>query len=411
METMAGLPANNSFKGLKRSTSVGFPDILVQSPLKGKQRFFGCDVLPNYNSPECDALVQRCEDTVEMLKRRTRPLFVFVDFEKDERLALHKVAAHQIRFISGAPIAYVMIFRRYFGSFMTFMTDNKIVNGCATGVNVYSEDWNMLYRYLNTFPKGGAGDYSRYDASELPQVLWAVYRVITAFYGQSDKESNIIREMLWLEVVNSRHVLFDIIYEWDGSLPSGHPATTLINNLYNHLNFRLVWSLRGLPIDKFNSNVRVTFQGDDHVYTVSNTYVDEFTEQKVAEIMPLIGMTYTSEHKQAVAEGSRPVVDVEFLKRRFVYDNEVDLVVAPLRLATITEMVLWTKKGHSYATITKNNVTKALQELSLHGREVYDRYAQKMIDALYSAHHCYPPTLTYESCREAIFSRDSNEEW
>jgi hypothetical protein len=289
---------------------------------------------------------------------------------------------------------------------MTFLVDNKIVNGCATGVNNYGPDWNMLYIYLNKFTAGGAGDYSAFDASELPQVLWAVYRVISAFYGTSCPEDNLIRKMLWLEVVNSRHVLFDIIYEWDGSLPSGHPATTLINNLYNHINFRCVWILLKNPINRFNDCTRVSFQGDDHVYTVASEFIGQFTEEQIASVMPLIGMTYTSEMKGKHKEGSRLMTEVEFLKRSFRYDPILDTFVGPLRLESITEMVLWTKRGHDRSTITVNNVSKAIQELSIHGEEVYNLYASKMIKALYDAHEQYPATLSFDQSREAVFARE-----
>lgn len=70
--------------------------------------------------------------------------------------------------------------------------------------------------------------------------LWVMLEFINIWFGDG-KENNLIREMLWYEVVNSFHICGRNFYEWKASLPSGHPITIIINCLYNKGLFRMAW--------------------------------------------------------------------------------------------------------------------------------------------------------------------------
>lgn len=63
------------------------------------------------------------------------------------------------------------------------------------------------------------------------------------------------------------------MYEWNHSLPSGHPLTSIINTIYNQIAFRYCWILahdgRTSTLKYFDDHVYVITYGDDNVVNVS----------------------------------------------------------------------------------------------------------------------------------------------
>jgi hypothetical protein len=304
-----------------------------------------------------------------------------------------------------------MLVRKYFGAFQIFCLSNGEENGISVMINPYSTQWDNLARKLLKFLKGGAGDYSKFDKRQLSRIMFECLNVIQDYYGYGDKHATHMRSMIFLEIVFSRHVIGDVIYEWFQALPSGNPFTTILNCLYNLMLFRLCWISMSLPIEEFNLNTIVKVVGDDNNYSVSRAFCDVYTEDMLTLHMLNFGAIYTSEDKTTIRTGTRPLNETTFLKRGFKYDEELSRYVAPLELGVILEMVLWTKSSHDSASITRTNVTRALQELAIHGEEVYDRYSDQFRTALYRAHGTFPDQLNYRDCRDAVFSRSYVTEW
>ena len=121
------------------------------------------------------------------------------------------------------------------------LMETRIDNGCAVGVNVYSDDWTYLATKLQSKGKRVfAGDFSGFDCSEVPQVHHAILDLINEWYDDGEENAQ-IRRVLWEEVYNSKHISGSNVYWWTHSLPSGHPLTTVINSVYNNLAFRYCW--------------------------------------------------------------------------------------------------------------------------------------------------------------------------
>jgi hypothetical protein len=194
-----------------------------------------------------------------------------------------------------------------------------------------------------------------------------------------------------------------VIYEWFSGLGSGHPFTIIINTIYNHFNLRYAWYKTIGSLTLFDTNVYAITQGDDLAYTVSDLFKGRFNDIVISEKVKEIGMTYTNETKDGTLVALRNITEIEFLKRRFVFDKPENLWIAPLRLQSILKMVDWTKRKHKNDIVCSNVIT-AIKELSLHGREVHDNYAPKIINA-FQKHYPYlhtsePLILDYE-CRKS----------
>jgi len=90
---------------------------------------------------------------------------------------------------------------------------------------------------------------------------------------------------------------------------------------------------------------------------------------------------------------------LEFLKRSFRFENLSSRFVAPLRLDVVLEVPYWTKKNSSIRDdIVHSNVQCSLDELSLHGRQVFDQYAPKICAAYQALYGKTVARFCFNSC-------------
>lgn len=384
-QAVAGIPGLEFFDSIPRSTSAGYPYCLQGH--NGKKKFFGTSQNYDFSNSHCKKLFEEVLRVEELAKRGERSLHVFVDFLKDEKRSFEKVAKGETRLISSAPLVYTILFRKYFMCFMASVMKNRIYCGVAAGVNPYNE-WNMLARELLT--KGNnfvAGDFYAFDSSQQPQIQNAILDRINDWYDDGP-ENSLVRRVLWLEVTNSRHLggsgnRNNTIYEWNRSMPSGHPGTTTINSFYNLILFVMSFErCCGRPnVTDFWNEVSIAVLGDDNVLSISSDRVLKFNQKTIGESMAEFGMTYTNEKKAGEVGETRTIEDVDFLKRSFRLVREGPLAgtfVAPLSIGTIVEMPYWCKNKNLLTEITQDTFETALMELSAHPKEVWDVWSPLM---------------------------------
>lgn len=286
----------------------------------------------------------------------------------------------------------------YFGAYQQWFQINRIDNQSTIGLNVYSNEWHVLAtRLLSKAPIGskniGAGDYKGFDGSENPSIHWEILDIINSFYDDGIDNAR-IRKVLWYELVNSLHYFNGRIIEWTSSLPSGHPMTAIVNNMYNGIAFRFCWYniFKNTPFeDKFEDKVYLATMGDDNVFSVSLDAMDNFNESTIADSMKLLGLHYTKEDKTTPDATLRNITEVEFLKRQWRYDQSLKRYVAPLRLNRLLETINWTKKGPYTVDIPRDNVDTILMELSLHDKSTFDQWSEKLVRVSREYLDYYPP--------------------
>lgn len=292
----------------------------------------------------------------------------------------------------GCAFLYAIEVRMYYGAFIRSFMKNRLKNGSIVGVNPFSEEWDVLARMLlamSSTKEGtiGAGDYSGFDGSHSAQILWAVYAYIDRWYSRHDSEAVKMRYMLWLDVLNSKQLIGNEVYEWGSSLPSGSPMTIIINTLYNQVLFLYCW-LRMKPADltmeDFYQHVYLCCGGDDNVFSVHDRVKSWFNEMTLPDVMAEVGAKYTTELKGIATAASRKLSEVEFLKRSFRYDDDLGRWLAPLRLSVVLEICCWTKKGFQENSIAISNARESIRELSLHPKAIFDKYAPKIADLVHS---------------------------
>lgn len=380
-ESIKGTPRLPYLKPINRRTSPGFP--WNMAGYTSKRDFFGHGdeyTFDNVHYPRLKAEVERCES---MLKNGIRPFFVYTDSLKDELRPLEKVCAGETRLISGAPLHLVILTRKYFGAFINAVVATRIDNGVAVGID-YVKEWSNLALRLES--KGGqvfAGDYKAFDARCQPAIHDAILKQINAWYGD---EFSRVRELLWLEITNSRHLCSEnggpreTIYEWLGSMPSGNVLTAILNSFYSLTLFVLTYrDIKGDVYDFWDHVCPVTY-GDDNVVAVDPFIAEEFNQRTIAGLMDKFGAKYQMETKKddECAPPTRPLEDVQFLKRGFVRTGFTGDWLCPLDIDTIRAITSYTVAKVVDDDVMRQLVDTSMREFSLHDKDVWESNATKL---------------------------------
>jgi hypothetical protein len=365
-------------KSIARSTSAGYPYVLDKG--SGKKAFFGDSVEFSFDSQECAALFERVDFIVDSARRGVRLAHIFTDFLKDETRPHAKVDAGATRVISGAPLDYVIAFRQYFGAFMASMFKHHTDSGMCPGINPFCEWWKLASNLCSKGTKVFDGDFKRFDASEQPYIHYAILDFINRWYDDGVENAR-IREVLWLELVNSRHLGGDgrdqsHVYQWNKSLPSGHPFTTPVNSLYSLITLTACYvKATGDYVNMWDRVYIATF-GDDNITNVSDSVSEVFNQVTVArDMQELFGLTYTSGSKDGLLRPYTILEECTFLKRRFVRnDLGSGGWIAPLEPSSFLYISYYYRNNRDMVGEVKNNLENTLGELALHDENMWNEY-------------------------------------
>jgi hypothetical protein len=373
---LEGREGLDAFNRIPSATSPGYPMNNGVTPNLKRMYYFE-------EGRKKEAYMKICigiQSLIAMLKQGIRPEFYFTDNLKDERREIEKVLMGKTRLFQGCPFFYLILVKMFFGAFTRQCLRDRIKNFMTVGVNPYSTEWEIIYKLFLTYsPEGwvGAGDFGGFDGSEEAVIHNLILQLINEWYND---EYNYLRKILWLELTNSKHINEDKVFEWSGSLPSGHPLTIFVNSIYHIFAFYYVFYkliiVTALKMDAEALVMQVC--GDDGIFAVKAPYREYFNEMTVAPELAKIGLKYTTEMKETASVKWRKISEIEFLKRSFKVLPEVPYHVAPHRLEHMREICYWTRKGTLRDQITRDNVENVIREMSLHGRETFDDYVPRI---------------------------------
>jgi len=411
-EAVLGKGPGSAFTSIPRGTSAGYP-YNCDGGISSKHRFFGFGEEFDFSSQACAGLQKSVQYVADCAERGVRCVHIFTDSLKDERRSFKKWEQGDTRLFAGCPIVLLIVSREYFGAFQEWMVENRIRNGSAIGINEYGSEWDSLGRELLRFGNTrnvGAGDYKGFDKRHKAKLLDALLWIINKWYNGTPAEEK-ARRTLWLELTNSKHINDGVLFEWSNALPSGHPLTAFINSLYNALIKRIVFD-RIVPLPfkgKFNFMVYLIVLGDDNVFSVDPIISEHYREELIAVEMLNLGQIYTPEDKDKAEHGQtlRRLEDVTFLKRKFRFFR--GRWIAPLDLGTIMDIPNWTRDGPNIYADTESNVQVALEELTLHGRDVFEELGGRLIQAVRDTHGLSEPECTsFDVLYQQVIHRDGN---
>lgn len=385
-EAVNGVDGEEFLFGINRQSSPGYPWIL-QRKGSGKTQWLGSE--GEYkDSPELRAAVMELEETA--LQGLRLPVY-WVDTLKDERRPLDRVASGKTRLFSVGNMAYNVLFRQYFLDFFIHLMKERVRVESCVGVNPYSNDWSTIAKTLkevgNTMI---AGDFSNFDGTLCSVVLWEILDRINEWYDEwihpedegEEGMASRVRRVLWCEIVHSLHINGNVVYGWHHSQPSGDPGTAIINSIYNSVVVRVAWLHATInnpdmhSLKAFSKNVRMVTYGDDNIISVSPA-AQFFSQKEVTVQLAKLGLTYTDETKSGEDKGFRPLEEVNFLKRAFVWDKEFCRYIAPLEFDTVLEMTNWVHGEVDQHSNASQILEMSAIELAIHGEAEFEKWAPK----------------------------------
>nr|DAZ89868.1 TPA_asm: non-structural polyprotein [Nasturtium officinale dicistro-like virus 1] len=292
------------------------------------------------------------------------------------------------RLIQGAPLHYVIVWRMLFWPIMTFYGQWAPEKELGLGLNPLGDHWGQLWSYMEDFsPKLGAGDYKQFDQSQEPCISLGILDALMDRYAYGP--DSVARRVLWKEACGPHVILASFIYKLPKGMPSGHPATGLINGLYNCTLFTMCYArtlieakVADVPLrewrkacDGFADKVRLAVVGDDNLFSTRTAAINE---QTLPGLMAEWGARYTMDQKDGVAiSPTRDISEVTFIGRSF--ERRFGRRLAPLRMESIIDMGNWSQKQSLLTTAWYTSVYEQTAAcLAMHDTAIWEGYLPKL---------------------------------
>jgi len=268
-------------------------------------------------------------------------------------------------------------------------------------------------KFLSKNKQGWDGDFSNFDGRKMGCVLWSVLDVINRWYDDGPINCR-VRSILWEEVVQSYHVTGNVVYEWTASLASGLFGTTGINTMENEILHVIVMYREFQSVDFmlcYEEHIVQEFTGDDNITTVSDDIISRFNFMTVKRGMESMGYKYTVGAKDENDYISKPVGELKFLKRGFRLNEIYGGYDAPIELSTIFTALDFMKKGHYGYENLAITVTEMVLELSMHGKEIFDQYANSIVEEHFETTRNYVGVTDYNVALLLRKERSQDFQW
>lgn len=361
---------------MNMKSSMGFP-------WRKTKKAFIIELEPQHNLDEpvtfTPEIMERVHDYEERYKRGERVQPIFAGCLKDEPVSLKKAAMGKTRVFTCAPGDWSIVVRKYCLAFTRVMQRNTIVFEAAPGTIAQSLEWEKLYHHITKFGEDRmvAGDYKAFDKSMPAVVIKAAFKIIEnicKIAGYTDDELTVVRGI----AEDTAFPIIDMngdLCSFYGSNPSGHPLTVVINSLANALYMRYAYVLNGYDVQTFKENVALMTYGDDNVMSVSR-FAPDFNHTTIQNAMKHIGITYTMADKESESIPYINIKDISFLKRQWIWSDDVGAYLAPLEMDSIIKSLMINVVSD---TITQEQqlievIGSAMREFFFHGKDVFDKW-------------------------------------
>lgn len=402
----------NGFDGVKGYGALNFNASIGLPECRPKKEFLvdtdqvipGITCNRTYNAD----IMKKYHDMEAQLKTGVRVYSPFRINVKDEAT---KLTSAKVRIFSGGENSLLMLLRKYFLSASAFMQKHMELFESAVGANCYGRDWDRLKAHITKFGTKRiiAGDYSKFDQYVINAITLASFKILIALcmWAGYDAEDLIVMQGLATEVCNPIYEMNGVWLTLGSSTASGHSLTVVINGLNNCIYMRMAYyGLRPVKWKKpFKDCVALMTYGDDNVMSVSEE-CDWFNHTAIQKWFGGYGITYTMAEKD---EASVPFIDIDdatFLKRRWVWDDDMKIHRCPLEKQSIFKMLHTVQK--SKVVTVEQQVGDILQtanrEFFQHGKQEFESM-QKVLLEIASRHelmHYLPNSHldTYEELQQ-----------
>lgn len=372
--TVNGLPGVQYIDKINRNTSMGFP---WNGPKNRYLDYCGkVDMWDDYVDfkPE---IYTRVDAMLEKYKRGEQCMPIFKYHLKDEVVPQSKIDSGKTRVFAGCPLPFGLLMRKYFLGSARCLQRNRFIFEAAPGTNATSLEWCNIYHYLTAFGvrRIVAGDFSKFDKKMSPVMILGAGVVLLNLAkaaGWSREQMRIALCMIYDLAYPIGDVNGDLVRFW-GSNPSGHPLTVIINSIANSLYMRYAWLKSGHVLSMFQLLVHLLTYGDDNIMGISEE-VENFDHTVIQAELAKIGVVYTMADKERPSVPFVNIDEVSFLKRSFVFNEDVGSFVAQLEHDSIEKGLLFhiPSKTVCKEQLAVDSMDNALREYFFYGRKKYE---------------------------------------
>ncbi len=378
VETVSGIMGKKFIDPMNFNTSPGFPLTGTKHPLLVD---LDAEDYPHIGKPRTftDEVWAEFDKVVGILRSGERCYIIWKACLKDEATKLTK---DKVRVFQSAPLALQLLIRMYFLPLVRIIQMNPLAYECAVGVNAEGLEWEELWEAAMSKGRDRvlAGDYSKYDVRMPAQVVIAAFDIlidIAENCSYSEEDLHIMRMMV-SEVVYPVVAYNGDLIQLFGTNPSGQNLTVIINSLVNSLLLRSCFYSKH-PDGVFKDACSVITYGDDVLGTVSEQYTD-FNHISYAAWLEKFDMKFTMPDKESTPTEFMAESDVDFLKRKCVYNEDLGHRVGLLSEDSIYKRLHChlLSKELTLPMHSAENIQSSLHDWFFYGREVFEDRRAKL---------------------------------
>ena len=372
---LAGIDGVNSVDRIDLSTSMGFPvNKQKKNFIHESEREVPGITCPLDVDEQFWVETERMEDCLANGER------IFTVFRGNLKDTPTKWTSMKVRVFAGCEFAFLCLTRKYFLSIIRVIQSNWDHFECAVGINAHGKDWTKLADTLTRYgdERMIAGDYAAFDKSAAPEAMLGAFDQLIRIAekaGYTERQLCIMRGIA-TEICLPVYEFNGVLLQMFGSNPSGHPLTVIINNVMNSLYLRYAYYVihDGEKVPPFSDVIALMCYGDDNAMGVHESET-EFNHTRVSNELAKVGIKYTMADKEAESGPYIKFSEVSFLKRFFVWSNDVQQYVAPIEEASISKSLhnYMKRKGSDTLPekIAADAIKNAQREYFRHGRDIY----------------------------------------
>lgn len=378
---LAGLDGMRGLDSINWSTSMGHP---INKP---KSKFVKESSIPVEGIARPLEIDEKYWKEVELMEqamiRGERVYPISKAHLKDEP---KKLDSEKVRVFYGTQFTFLLLVRRYCLTLAKFYMDHPEIFETTVGMNVYGPEWNDMAHKLTmeSFKRLVAGDFFSYDSFMAAQMILCGgkgLRMIAYWSENFDGDDMKVLIGIFSELANPMMDFFGTYIEVMGCNISGHSLTIILNDWVNKLYVRIVYFMvyNGFPPAKFRDIVTLYTNGDDNIASVKKGH-NEFNHTAIQEAFASFGVKYTMPDKEQESVPYLALEDVDYLRRRFVYNVKKERYGAALDKDSIYRMLQVYEPSTviSDDELIATNINTALQEMYYHGSRDFGEFHECM---------------------------------
>lgn len=392
-------------------TSPGYPFVTTRPKGKiGKEHCFEVVGETREGAPLYQP-TQELQETIDYIERAAKDdnkvvRNYFMDWPKDERRPIEKVAIGKTRLFNIHTVAWLIVCKKHFGAFSAAFMKARFRIGSALGMNMHGPEVTQLVDTLlevgNNISDGDVEKWDGgYDYETAYDIVWVATNWLKHYLIQCDYYETMT---VGLSLIWRVHICGRVVYICTIGMPSGH-FLTAVGNTGGHIlrNLRvflecirnvldrmveqgrpkeeiLEW-IKLLQLPTLREHLRYVIGGDDQLQSVSDYIAAEISPTDIADVWKSHGIGFIPPQKQAgLGFGDWSDIEhVQFFKCRFNLDTEIgNRWHMAMELLPTKELINWVRTGATPYDALQSNIRDFQHFAYAHGRKVFEEVTQEV---------------------------------